>query len=80
MTNRELMMRAMPLKSLSRKDWNTLSRHIEETTRNGDPAVLAVLEALRMNQSRLEVISNYTDYYGDIMDEQVREESVQVGA
>lgn len=72
LTNRELLMNAMPLSSLSREQWNLALAHVQST--NGE--VHKVLETLIANQSKLEVISNYKEYYYENLDEPVTEHSV----
>lgn len=72
LTNRELLLNAMPLSSLSREQWNLALTHVQST--NGE--VHKVLEILIANQSKLEVISNYKEYYYENLDEPVTEHSV----
>ena len=72
LTNRELLMNAMPLSSLSREQWNVVLTHIQST--NGE--VHKVLDTLIANQSKLEVISNYKEFYYENLDEPVTENSV----
>lgn len=59
LTNRELLLNAMPLVSLSRKQWNLILDHIQGT--NGE--LLKVFETIIGNQSKIEVMSNYLEYY-----------------
>lgn len=58
-------------------DWDLFLNHIEKTD---DPELLQTLEKIKTNQSRLEVIGNYLDYFADVIDEPIREESVQISA
>ena len=78
MTNRDLMIKAMPLNTLSRSQWKTILKHIEEIEHSGNKELLTALETLHTNQARLEVMSNYNDFYCDLMDEPVREESISI--
>lgn len=78
MTNKELMIKAMPLNTLSNAQWKTIQRHIEEIERSGNKELLDALDALQTNQARIEVMSNYNDYYSDVMDEPVRAESISI--
>ena len=77
-TNRELLNKAMPFRSLSRKDWNTFISHLEQVEKSADTETLKILQTLFTNQARIEVIGNYNDYYSDILEEPVREKSVVV--
>ena len=72
MTNRELLQQAMPLVSLSNTQWEQITKHLEK--QKGE--IMEVLNILLVNQSRLEVRSNYRDFYDDKLDEQVLENSV----
>lgn len=77
MTNRELLQKAMPLSSLSRKEWNVLLSHLEEVENlcGKKSDTYRVLETIQNNQARMEIIGNYLDYYGDVLDDGIREES-----
>lgn len=77
MTNRELVQMAMPLTSLSEQEWNILNEYLTKVSGN---QIYTILNTLKINQSRLEVMSNYFDAYGDILDEQIRQCSVQLQA
>ena len=72
LTNRELLLNAMPLVSLSRKQWNLILDHIQGT--NGE--LLKVFETMIGNQSKIEVISNYLEYYYEHIEDPVNEESI----
>ena len=71
MTNRELIQTAMPLSSLTERQWEALIKHVQDI--NG--VLHEALETLISNQSRLEIISNYSDYYGDTLNNQIGEKS-----
>ncbi len=73
MTNRELLQKAMPLTSLSKAEWNLFQKHLSEVK---DSSLLNLLEKLQSNQSRIEIISNYLDYYADTLNESVCSESI----
>lgn len=79
LTNRELVMNAMPLVSLSREQWNTVLKHLEniEVDSGSQSVLFTALHTVIENQSRLEVIGNYFDYYGDLLSKPVREKSVK---
>jgi len=80
LTNRELLSVAMPLRSLSRKQWNDVVRHVEnvECSEGNESTLVTALRRLCLNQARIEVMSNYTEYYSDTMEEQVCENSYQL--
>ena len=70
MTHRELLQKAMPLTSLSEQEWNALNDYLEKVSGN---QICSILNTLVINQSRLEIISNYLDYFADKLDEKVCE-------
>ena len=72
MTNRDLLNKALPLTSLSEKEWNEITELQNKVT----GVLLSALETLITNQARIEVLANYKDYYGDRLDETVPEESI----
>lgn len=73
MTNRELILKAMPLVTLSNKEWDVLTKYMEQRK---ETAIGNILEKLYTNQVRLEIIGNLIDYYDP--DGTVREKSVPV--
>lgn len=77
LTNKELLLNAMPLVSLSRVQWNTLIKHaLEVEKKEGtDSDIIKILEILTVNQSRIEVTNNYVDSYLRDIDKPVSEES-----
>ena len=77
MTNRELLQKAMPLTSLSEQEWNALNDYLAKVSGN---QISAILNILITNPSRIEIMTNYFDAYGDILDEPVRQCSVQLQA
>ena len=48
MTNKELMIKAMPLNTLSNAQWKIVTKHIEEIARSGDKELLDALETLNL--------------------------------
>ena len=79
LTNRELVQNAMPLVSLTRKQWNLLLKHIENVECvEGDGDLFKTLETLLNNQTRIEVLGNYRTYYKDTLDDPVSEKAVQI--
>ena len=78
LTNRELVQRAMPLVSLSRKQWGILLKHIEEIERSqgNESEIFKALETVHNNQARIEVMNNYYDYYGDVLEDGIRDCSI----
>ena len=77
-TNRELLNKAMPFRSLSRKEWNTFISHLEQVEKSADTETLKILHTLFTNQARIEVLGNYFDYYSDTLEEPVRDNSVEI--
>lgn len=71
MTNKDLLKTAMPLVSLSRKEWNAFNSLIEST--EPDTELYRALSTLCSNQAKIEVISNYLFYYDE---NEFREESI----
>ncbi|SEP81184.1 hypothetical protein SAMN04487977_101499 [Treponema bryantii] len=74
MTNRELLQKAMPLYSLSEEQWNEI---LEVKTRLSGSA-LSALETLVSNQAKLEVMTNYIDYFFDSLDKKITEKSFKI--
>ena len=77
MTNRELLQKAMPLSTLSQSQWDMLNKHIEQVEQS-DFLLFSALSKLIQNQSRMEIISNYQDYYSDKMDSKLSEVSTEI--
>jgi hypothetical protein len=65
----------MPLLSLSEKEWEKLNYYIENVKDND---LQNILQKLQINQSRLEIINNYNEYYLDKLSEPVSECSLQL--
>jgi len=82
MTNRDLVQKAMPLFSLSKKEWSIFLKHLEDVERSeGEKSQpFKVLQKIQTNQARIEVMGNYNDYYSDILDELVRDCSCELQA
>lgn len=74
MTNRDLLSKALPLVTLSEKEWDTLSAFISEYSDNQE--VLKILNTLQTNQARLEVMADHNDYY--FSDDHVRGKSTLI--
>ena len=77
MTNRELLQKAMPLTSLTENEWNVLNDYLLKVS---GTQIFAILDKLITNQSRIEIMSNYADYYFDTLDKSVPECSVELQA
>ena len=78
LTHRELVRKAMPLVSLSKSQWRTLTDHIETLEREKNETAKEVLETLITNQSRIEVMNNYCSYFGDVFDDTVSDKSTEL--
>ena len=77
MTNRELLQKAMPLTSLTENEWNVLNDYLLKVS---GTQISAILDKLITNQSRIEIMSNYADYYFDTLGKSVPECSVELQA
>ena len=77
MTNRELLQKAMPLTSLAENEWNVLNDYLQKVS---GTQISAILDKLITNQSRIEIMSNYADYYFDNLDKPLPRCSVELRA
>lgn len=82
LTNRELLYKAMPFTSLSRKQWNVILRLLKEVEeqKGSETVLFKALETLHNNQARLEVMGNYLCYFSDSVDNPVREKKLVINA
>lgn len=76
MTNRELLLTAMPMVSLTRRQWDAVRELLLRTEEGTE--LHAALSAMAGNQARLEVIDNYLDYMADTMEAEVRDVSLEL--
>lgn len=72
MTNKDLLNKAMPLKSLTESEWDLITVYSAGIK---DKSVADVINKLCTNQARLEIRRNYLDYYFDKMDEHIINDS-----
>ena len=77
MTNRELLQKAMPLTSLTENEWNVLNDYLHKVS---GTQISAILNKIITNQSRIEIMSNYADYYFDTLDKPLPRCSVELQA
>lgn len=79
-TNKELLFRAMPLTSLSRKQWESLLSHIKETEtqKDSDSTLVEVLNIIIRNQARIEIIADYIDCRYEIINEPLDKEGSEL--
>lgn len=77
MTNRELLQKAMPLTSLTENEWNVLNDYLQKVS---GTQISAILDKLITNQSRIEIMSNYADYYFDVLDKPLTRCNVELQA
>ena len=73
LTNRDLLKKAMPLKSITRKQWNAilaLADGLSETD------LSIALNTMISNQAKIEIISNYSFYYSQELDKPVSDSSI----
>lgn len=73
MTNKDLLNKAMTLKSLSETEWDLINEYLPKIN---DNKIAGIINKLCTNQARLEITRNYLDYYFDFMEEPVRKESL----
>ncbi len=78
LSNRELLSNAMPLKSLSREQWNSVLQFYSKYLDTNNNTLLNAVHTLITNQSRIEVISKYNECYMNEIDDFVKEESEQL--
>lgn len=78
LTNKELLANALPLVSLSRKQWNAFMKHLQQIESEGESDLYRALSTLCRNQSKIEVISNFGFYYNKELNEQVPEKSIEL--
>lgn len=79
LTNRELLKNAMPLKSLTRTQWNTILAYAEELKNMDNDSVLrTTIDTLISNQSKIEIMEQYSYYYLDELDNKVCDESIEM--
>ena len=74
MTHRELIQKAMPLVNLTDKEWDLVEKHIEKQ----DLVLKTAFNKLIQNQSKLEIVTNYLDYFGDRLDETTPKETFEL--
>ena len=79
LTNRELLKNAMPLKSLTRAQWNTILAYAEELKNmDNDSALRTTIDTLISNQSKIEIMEQYSYYYLNELDNKVCDESIEM--
>lgn len=74
MTNKELILKAMPLYNLTNDQWDSVQKLIETTS---DKLLLSALETITSNQSKIETLCMIFDSNPDI-NNTVRQERVQL--
>lgn len=75
MTNKELLLQAMPLCTLSRNEWDIFLHYLDQIN---NATLRLTMEKLKINQSRIEVIGNYLDYFADTIEQPICEKSVPI--
>ena len=73
-TNRDVARMALPFTSLSKRQWNVLTKHLEIT--ESDPELHEALTLAISNQARIEVVANYRFYSEGFFEASVDEDSV----
>lgn len=75
MTNRELILKAMPLYNLTNEQWDAVNRLLDSET---DSVLKSALKTLFTNQARIETITIINDFNNDVLDNNVYEtQSIQ---
>ena len=74
MTHRELIQKAMPLESLTDNDWDLVVRNLDKQ----EGKIQAVFQKMLQNQARIEMMSNYLDYFGDRLAENLPKDSLEI--
>ena len=75
MTNRDLLLQAMPLCTLAESEWDIFLHYLDKI----DNATLRhTMNKLKLNQSRLEIIGNYLDYFSDKIEQPINEKSIPI--
>ena len=64
MTNKDLLKIAMPFISLTGKQWNAFVNFVDEYA-DKESEFYNTLQTLMINQSRIEIISDYDFYFGN---------------
>lgn len=72
MTNKELLLQAMPLCTLSENEWDIFLHYLDKIN---NATLKQTMNKLKFNQARIEIIGNYLDYYSDIADQPVNKKS-----
>ena len=78
LTNKELLANALPIVSLSRKQWNAFMVHMESVEKGDDPDLFNALKTLCRNQSKIEILSAFGFYYNKELNEPVAAESIEL--
>ena len=75
MTNRELILKAMPMHNLTNSQWNAVQKLAEQTK---DSVSASALKILLCNQSKLEIMCMLFDNCSDILGEESRKDTVEL--
>ncbi len=78
LTNKELLANALPIVSLSRKQWNAFMVHMESVESEGNTDLINALKTLCRNQSKVEVLAAFGFYYNKDLNEPVESESIEL--
>lgn len=75
MTNRELILKAMPMHNLTNNQWNAIQKLADQTK---DNVLESALKILICNQSKIETLCMIFDNCSDISEQESREETVEI--
>ena len=74
---RELLTLAMPFVNLTKSQWDTLLE-ITEEVKLTNSKLYQILEILKANQARIEIMADYFEYYGGVLDRPLEEENKEI--
>ena len=75
MTNKDLLLQAMPLCTLAENEWDIFLHYLDKID---NTTLRQTLNKLKLNQSRLEVIANYLDCFSDIIEQPIKDKSTPI--
>ena len=78
LTNKDLLVNALPIMSLSRNQWNAFMKLLESVEREGESDLFDALKTLCRNQSKIEILSAFGFYYNQDLSSQVPEKSIEL--
>ena len=74
MKHKELIQKAMPLVSLTNSQWDKINEHLSKL----DGELLEAFNIIITNQSRIEIMGNYYDYYADRLEDELPDSNIPI--